>query len=119
MAHYESALICDMAETYHVLNYRALPVQTLATLCSGLRENSRVKMQVGGISEVSNEVLLISIADTLKVIGHRLFGSKEQPKLLADLVMEKREYRVTDRKRDTVRDMILEEARTRMEEQNG
>lgn len=76
-------------------------------------------MQIGEISEISNEVLLINIADTLRIIGHRLFGSKEQPKLLADLVMEKREYRVTDRKRDTVRDMILEEARARMEEQNG
>ena len=76
-------------------------------------------MQIAGMNEISNEVLLINIADTLRIIGHQLFGNKERPKLLADLAMEQRVYRVTDRKRDAVRDMILEEARTRMEEQHG
>ena len=76
-------------------------------------------MQLSGLNEISNEVLLINIADTLRILGSQLFGSKERPKLLADLALEKREYRVTDRKRDAVRDMILEEARRRMEEQHG
>ena len=32
-----------MAETYHILDYRALPATLLATLVAGLRENSRVR----------------------------------------------------------------------------
>lgn len=46
----ESALICDLAETYGVLNYRALPAEIAATLCAGLRDNSRIKMKCGGVS---------------------------------------------------------------------
>ena len=61
-------MICDLAETYHILDYRALPVKLLATLCCGLRDNSRVKIQIAGMNEVSNEVILISIADTLRLI---------------------------------------------------
>ena len=120
IAHYENALICDLAETYHILNYRALPAKLLATLCCGLRDNSRVKMQSASINEISNEVILISIADTLRLIKYQLFGGQEQPKMLSDLIMEKREnIRVPDKERDMVRDRILEEARVRMEGQNG
>ena len=32
-----------MAETYHILDYRALPATLLATLVAGLRENSRIR----------------------------------------------------------------------------
>lgn len=38
----EDALICDFAETYRILDYRALPVNLAATLASGLGENSRI-----------------------------------------------------------------------------
>lgn len=38
----EDALICDLAETYHVLDYRALPLKTAAALASGLRADARI-----------------------------------------------------------------------------
>lgn len=38
----EDALICDFAETYNVLDYRALPLRTAATLASGLRADARI-----------------------------------------------------------------------------
>lgn len=38
----EDALICDLAETYHVLDYRSLPLLTAATLASGLRSDARI-----------------------------------------------------------------------------
>lgn len=38
----EDALICDLAETYNVLDYRALPVRTTAALASGLRADARI-----------------------------------------------------------------------------
>lgn len=55
----ESALICDFAETYHVLDWRALPLQTAAVLASGLRENSRIKMKIAE-SEITPEMALMA-----------------------------------------------------------
>lgn len=57
----EDALICDLAETYGIYNYRALPVSLLATLCVGLRENSRIKMKLSN-SPVSQSTLLLAAA---------------------------------------------------------
>ena len=39
----EDALVCDMAETYHIFDYRALPLFLAARLACGLREDSRSK----------------------------------------------------------------------------
>jgi len=38
----EDALVCDLAETYHVLDYRMLPLKTAAALASGLRSDARI-----------------------------------------------------------------------------
>lgn len=39
----EDALICDLAETYHILDYKALPLRLAATLAAGLPLYSRSK----------------------------------------------------------------------------
>ena len=57
----EEALICDMAETYHVFDYKALPVRMAALLASGLRDNSRIKMKISG-QKASNETILTAMA---------------------------------------------------------
>ena len=59
----ETAVICDLAETYGVLNYRALPVKTLAALCAGLRENSRIKMKLAGV-KAETELTFLAWAKT-------------------------------------------------------
>lgn len=55
------ALICDMAETYQIYSFQGLPVSLLATLASGLRDNSRIKLKMAG-SPVPQETLLLSMA---------------------------------------------------------
>ena len=45
---HHSALICDFAELYGVVDYKALPVQTTAALASGLGVKSRVKQEAAG-----------------------------------------------------------------------
>lgn len=60
-----AAVICDLAETYGILNYKALPVPLLATLCSGLRETSRIKMRLSGMPVPSDVVLLAAAVDKL------------------------------------------------------
>lgn len=61
----EDALICDLAETYGILDYRALPVRLLATLAAGLRDDSRIKMQFRGEKIPQNTLLLASAVDRL------------------------------------------------------
>lgn len=39
----EDALICDLAETYHILDYKALPLRLISTLAAGLPLYSRSK----------------------------------------------------------------------------
>lgn len=45
------ALICDLAETYRVLDYRALPVELLATLAAGLRQDARIWQKIAALRE--------------------------------------------------------------------
>lgn len=64
----ENALICDLAETYHIFDYRQLPPSTVAIFCIGLRDDSRIKMKLSG-SKVSPEILLLSgIVDRLSLL---------------------------------------------------
>ena len=61
----ETALICDLAETYGVLDWRALPLDTVAALSSGLRDNSRIKMKLSGQNVTPELLLLASAVDRL------------------------------------------------------
>lgn len=65
----EDALICDFAETYHVLDWRALPVKLAATLACGLRGNSRSVQLLTGSKVTDDQLLLAAVVDTAKVIS--------------------------------------------------
>lgn len=66
----EDALICDFAETYHVLDYRALPVSLAAVLASGLRENSRIRMKMSNVQYVPPEIVLPKLADEVALFRY-------------------------------------------------
>ena len=72
----EDALLCDLAETYGIFDLNALPVETLAALSFGLRENSRIKRKMSGALEVDEMELLAVIADNLTVIRSALLGQE-------------------------------------------
>lgn len=42
----EDAFICDLAEYYHIYDYESYSVNYIATLLSGLREDSRIIMKL-------------------------------------------------------------------------
>lgn len=65
---YETELICDFAETYHILDWRTLPLTTAAALSVGLRENSRVKMKIAGVEAGQDTLLLAAIVDRLSLL---------------------------------------------------
>lgn len=64
----EDALICDLAETYGIFDYRALPVTLVATLSVGLRENSRIKMKLNETRVSTDTMLLASAVDRLSLL---------------------------------------------------
>ena len=71
----EDAVICDLAETYHILDYKALPVKLLAVLCSGLRDDSRIKMKLQDAKHIPVSFVVPQIADNLALIRYAM--SKE------------------------------------------
>ena len=68
IAQYEPELICDFAETYHILDYTALPVSLLVTLFSGLGEGSRVQQRLNGERVPLRTLLLAAMVDRLSVL---------------------------------------------------
>lgn len=64
----EDALICDLAETYKVFDYKSLPLSTVATLSVGLRDDSRIKMKMRGVKHSLDTVLLAAVADRLSTL---------------------------------------------------
>lgn len=81
MALDKNALICDLAETYQVYDYRSLPTFTVAALSAGLRENSRIRTIWRGGELVEREHILAFIYDVLA----RVFGGKDVESL-ADIL---------------------------------
>lgn len=63
-----SALICDLAETYGILDWKAVPAATLALLAVGLRENSRIKMRLSGRNVPVEHLLLAAALDRLSTL---------------------------------------------------
>ena len=72
----EGALICDFAETYHVLDWRALPVRTAATLAMGLGPTSRIMRKLSGVKWPFDTLLLAMICDSIRGISWQLVDEK-------------------------------------------
>lgn len=64
----ETALICDFAETYHIYDYRALPVRQAAALAAGLGEDSRIVMEMNGIKHPLRTIYLAEMVDALNIL---------------------------------------------------
>ena len=64
----EDALICDLAETYQIYDYKQLPVSKVAVFSCGLRENSRIKMLLSNQSVSLENLLIAGISDKLSLL---------------------------------------------------
>lgn len=64
----EDALVCDMAETYHIYDYTAIPCRLAATLAAGLHPESRSMMALAGTTVPTSLYLQAVIADRLGMI---------------------------------------------------
>lgn len=62
----EDALICDLAETYHVYDWKSHPIRFVATLACGLSDSSRIKRAMNGQKQSTDTLLLALIADGVR-----------------------------------------------------
>ena len=97
------ALLCDLAETYHIYSFDSVPPVLLATLCAGLRPDARIHEKMDGIAPVSEHYYMALAIDLLNLIRHGLFADKNapEPTLLTEKVFgassaSKNEYEVFD-----------------------
>ena len=90
----EEALICDLAETYHIYDYKQLPPLRVAVFAVGLRENSRIKMKLNDQKTPIDTLILAGIADRLSVLAWMRSedGRKgiNRPTMLADVLVNKK-----------------------------
>ena len=64
----EESLICDLAETYQIYDYKRLPLQLVVVFSCGLRENSRIKMKLSQQTASIDTMLLAGITDKLSIL---------------------------------------------------
>lgn len=65
----EDALLCDLAETYGVLDMWSLPILTVATLSIGLKGDSRIMRKMTNQPVESNIIFLAGILDKLSFLA--------------------------------------------------
>ena len=94
LARDEQALICDFAETYHVFDWKALRPSLAATLAVGLRDDSRIKMQLSGLHVPPDRLLLAAAVDRLSLLvwmetkdGQK--GRNRPPSIVESMTTEK------------------------------
>lgn len=63
----EDALICDLAETYQIYDYKQLPLNQVAVFAYGLRDDSRIKQMMSDQIVPLETTLLASIVDRLSI----------------------------------------------------
>ncbi len=64
----EEALECDFAESYHIYNYRELPLRKAALYAVGLRNNSRIKLKAADMSYPLDTILQAMATDRLSML---------------------------------------------------
>lgn len=63
----EDALVCDLAETYQIYDYKQLPLTQVAVFAYGLRDDSRIKQMMSNQIVPLETTLLASIVDRLSL----------------------------------------------------
>lgn len=63
----EDALVCDLAETYQIYDYKQLSLNQVAVFAYGLRDDSRIKQIMSDQVVPLETTLLASIVDRLSL----------------------------------------------------
>lgn len=88
----ETALFCDLAETYNVFGFDSLPIEQVAMLAAGLREDSRIKQKMSGLSFAPKQLILSHLADTASSVLYTLTrGGIGEPYMFMEHIKESKQ----------------------------
>lgn len=94
LAYDRDALICDLAETYHILDYRSIPVGLLSTLAAGLRDNSRIKIKMSGIKISLDTWMQARMVDALSLLvwskTEDAQRGRNRPKMITEILTKEK-----------------------------
>lgn len=90
LAEGRSELICDLAETYHVLDMKAYPPFLIATLAAGLRPDARIIMKITGRKLPDEDSVITLIFDRLNWLCWTKTKDAERKKNLPESLYEAR-----------------------------
>ena len=85
----KDALICDLAETYRIYDWRSVPVFLLATLVSGLGENSRIGKIRDGRKVSIEAYYTAELCDMLETLIMGLSGKESTANRTETLLIQK------------------------------
>ena len=104
-------LICDLAEFYKIYDLTSIPVTTLAVLCNGLRDNSRIKQKLAGMNCDTQTLLLAVLIDRVTSLATGKPSNLAKEFLVTDKEVN-REYRTyaTGEEFELARKNLLKEA---------
>ena len=90
LAYDREALICDLAETYHILDYKSVPVEVLSILAAGLRDDSRIKVKMSGSKITLDSLLMARMVDSLALLvwskTEDAQKGRNKPKMITELL---------------------------------
>lgn len=88
-------MICDLAETYRIYDWRAMPVSLLATLVAGLSEDSRVGRAKDGRRVSLGTYFIAELCDMLELLILGLSGKDGSPNRTESLCVQTDEQKAS------------------------
>ena len=67
----ETALVCDLAETYGIYDYRSYPATVIATFAVGLRENARIWLKMNKMAYPLETISFLCFYGRKQKMGQR------------------------------------------------
>ncbi len=88
----EDLMICDLAQTYGILDYKQIKPNILAALVMGLPQDSRIMLKISKAKLSYTDSVLALIFDCLQIIAfnqvHRYRKNLKRPESLYKKLME-------------------------------
>lgn len=86
----EDALVCDLAETYGIYDYKQLPLLKVAVFAYGLSDDSRIKRRFSQQKVDLDTLILASLYDQFNVLLNAYSNGKgDQLPSLTDTLMDR------------------------------
>lgn len=85
----EGLFICDMAETYHIFDYKSIPFDLLVTLANGLRETSRIRCKMSDMPIEVSTFFFAGIFDKINWLAWANSKDGQENRNCPDLVLPK------------------------------